>query len=88
VDVEQRTELAPTDHLDTAVYLIQPFGTQLNRVGVRAPTKRYHYQGGPHHDRPNTPTVRIERGARDMPEFHPILTTDYFEFGASANHLG
>jgi hypothetical protein len=22
-----------------------------------------------------------------MPEFHPILTTDYFEFGTPANHL-
>jgi hypothetical protein len=22
-----------------------------------------------------------------MPAFHPVLTTDYFEFGTSANHL-
>ena len=22
-----------------------------------------------------------------MPKFHPILTTDYFEYGTSSNHL-
>ena len=26
-------------------------------------------------------------GKRKMPAFHPILTTDYFEFGTSTNHL-
>jgi hypothetical protein len=26
-------------------------------------------------------------GKNGLPEFHPILTTDYFEFGTSTNHL-
>lgn len=77
----------PTGQLDTAVALMQPFGTQLKEPAFEPPTKRYHYQGGLITTDPNTPRVRIEQGGRDMPEFHPILTTDYFEFGTSANHL-
>lgn len=30
---------------------------------------------------------RILLDGRDFPEFHPILTTDFFEFGNSVNHL-
>jgi hypothetical protein len=33
----------------------------------------------------NTPAFRID--GRDFPEFHPILTTDFFEFGTSTNGL-
>ena len=77
----------PAGQLDTAVALMQPFGTQLREPAFEPPTKRYHYQGGLITTDPNTPRVRIEQGSRDMPEFHPILTTDYFEFGTSANHL-
>jgi hypothetical protein len=29
----------------------------------------------------------MEQDHRDMPEFHPVLTTDYFEYGTSTNHL-
>jgi hypothetical protein len=77
----------PTDHLDDAVGLMQPFRTQLEEPAFGPPTKRYHYQGGLITTDPNTPRIRIEQGGRDMPEFHPILTTDYFEFGTSANDL-
>jgi hypothetical protein len=77
----------PTDHMDAAVALMQPLGTQLQEPAFEPPTKRYHYQGGPISADPNTPKVRMEQGGRDAPEFHPILTTDYFEFGTSANHL-
>lgn len=35
----------------------------------------------------DTPDIKIEQGGRDMPEFHPILTTDYFEYGTMANRL-
>src|SRR6266536_606843 len=34
---------------------------------------------------PNTAAIRL--AGVDFPEFHPILTTDYFEFGTSGNHL-
>jgi hypothetical protein len=29
----------------------------------------------------------IKLDGRDMPEFHPILTTDFFEFGTHNNNL-
>ncbi|MGH2771017.1 MAG: hypothetical protein ACRDJF_10940, partial [Actinomycetota bacterium] len=32
------------------------------------------------------PGIILDDG-RDMPEFHPVLTTDFFEFGTSANRL-
>lgn len=34
---------------------------------------------------PNAPDFKID--GRDFPEFHPILTTDFFEFGTSTNGL-
>jgi hypothetical protein len=77
----------PTDHLDAAVGLMGVFGNDLTEPSFQPPTKRYHYQGGLITTDPNTPHIRIEQGGRDMPEFHPILTTDYFEFGTSSNHL-
>jgi hypothetical protein len=35
----------------------------------------------------NDPDIKLELGGRDMPEFHPILTTDYFKYGTIANRL-
>ena len=35
--------------------------------------------------RKNIPDIKLD--GRDMDPFHPILTTDYFEFGTSLNHL-
>ena len=36
--------------------------------------------------RSNNPDIKVD--GRDFPEFHPILTTDYFEFGTSAEPPG
>ncbi len=77
----------PTNHLDTAVGLMGAFGEDLMEPGFEPPTKRYNYQGGLITTDPNTPRIRLEQGGRDMPEYSPILTTDYFEFGTSTNHL-
>jgi hypothetical protein len=77
----------PTDHLDAATSLMQGFGQELVEPPFGPPTKRYHWSHGLVHTDPNTPDIKLEQGGRDMPEFHPILTTDYFEFGTSANHL-
>lgn len=77
----------PTDFLDTATALMAPFSAKLQEPAFGPPTKRYHYDGGLISTDPDIPKIRIEQGGRDMPEFHPILTTDYFEFGTSANHL-
>jgi hypothetical protein len=35
----------------------------------------------------NDPDIKLELGGRDMPKFHPILTTDYFEYGTTTNRL-
>lgn len=35
--------------------------------------------------RENNPDIKLD--GRDMPAFHPILTTDLFEFGTSLKHL-
>jgi hypothetical protein len=35
--------------------------------------------------RENDPDIKLD--GVDLPKFHPILTTDYFEFGTSVNHL-
>jgi len=35
----------------------------------------------------NDPDIKLELGGRDMPEFHPILTTDYFEYDTTTNRL-
>ena len=31
------------------------------------------------------PDIKLD--GRDMPAFHPILTTDYFEYGTSGNRF-
>jgi hypothetical protein len=77
----------PTDHLADALALMAPFGSELSEPPFAPPTKRFHWTRGLVHTDPNVPSIRMEQDGRDMPEFHPILTTDYFEFGTSANHL-
>lgn len=79
--------MIPTDFLDTATALMEPFSDKLQEPPFGPPTKRYHYDGALIPTDPDIPKIRIEQAGRDMPEFHPILTTDYFEFGTSANHL-
>ena len=31
--------------------------------------------------------MKLEQGGRDFKEWHPILTTDYFEYGTTKNRL-
>jgi len=35
---------------------------------------------------PTVPEIKLDNG-KDMPAFHPILTTDFFEYGTTANRL-
>ncbi|HEY0482814.1 MAG TPA: hypothetical protein VGD37_35075 [Kofleriaceae bacterium] len=53
------------------------------------PTQRYPWKGEPLPGTHNKPTIRIEGGGAegDLPDDSPILTTDYFEFGTTANEL-
>jgi hypothetical protein len=60
---------------------------ELKEPEFAPPTKRYAFDGPPlKSDPPNAPSIHLDDGT-DMPEFHPILTTDFFEFGTSANNL-
>ena len=79
----------PTDRLADALALMEPFGSASCQRAALPPAD----EALPLEPRtraypdPNVPDIKMEQDARDMPEFHPILTTDYFEFGTSANHL-
>ena len=75
----------PTDQLDTAEALIAEFARELALPAVGAPSPGYHPSDELFD--PPTPNPRIRLDARDMPAFHPILTTDYFEYGTTENHL-
>lgn len=72
----------PMTRVDDAQQLMQQHAAQLVEVDFGRPTLRY--------DMPNLvrgfankPTLRID--GRDFPAFHPMLTTDSFEFGTSTN---
>ena len=75
----------PTQHFEDAHRLMARHADQLREPDFGPPTKRYAFTGplvpGPR----NTPDFKVD--GRDMPAFHPILTTDFFEFGTSRNGL-
>ncbi len=75
----------PTQHFGTAERLMRPLGDRLEEPPIGPPTKAYEWSGPVLAGRGNLPQIRLD--GRDMPEFHPILTTDYFEYGTSANRL-
>lgn len=78
----------PTSHLDTATQLMTTFADQLVEPPFAPPTKHFPFDDAPVHSSPaNTPDIKLEQDGRDMPEFHPILTTDYFEYGTTTNRL-
>jgi phosphorylase superfamily protein len=77
----------PLDRFPDALELMARFKDDLREPPFLPPTKAYHYHGSRIHTDENVPDIKIEQGGRDMPEFHPILTTDFFEYGTTANHL-
>jgi hypothetical protein len=76
----------PTTYFNECLRMMKPYSKNLVEPVFAPPTKRYHFEGDPVPSSPNTPHIRID-GIGGIPEFHPILTTDFFEFGTSANHL-
>jgi hypothetical protein len=70
----------PTGRLRDAESLMQRFA--VNLAGGTDGANRTCRCGGP-----GTPTRIWVDGDRDIPPFHPILTTDFFEYGTSTNHL-
>lgn len=77
----------PTARLGEAQTLMQSFSDQVVEPPFAPPTKHFPFSQPPIQAPAHTPEIRLEAGGRDMPEFHPILTTDYFEYGTSANRL-
>jgi hypothetical protein len=75
----------PTAHVADAEELMAQVRPRLVEPGFGPPTKRYPFQGTLLESPPNLAAIRLD--GVDFPEFHPILTTDYFEFGTSDNHL-
>ena len=77
----------PTGRLDDATKLMQTFADQVAEPPFAPPTKRFPFSGPAINGPVNVPDIKLELGGKDMPAFHPILTTDYFEYGTSANRL-
>jgi nucleoside phosphorylase len=77
----------PTTHFAKAEELMAEHARELEEPEFGPPTKRYAFDGPLlKSEPPNAPSIHIDDGD-GMPEFHPILTTDFFEFGTSANNL-
>jgi len=77
----------PSGRLNDATALMQEFADQVREPPFAPPTKRFAFDTAPIDAPANRPDIKLELGGRDKPQFHPILTTDYFEYGTSANHL-
>jgi hypothetical protein len=74
-----------TDQFDTAAQLLALHADRLTEPDFAPPTSMYTMPGGILPGRHNTPDIKLD--GRDFEAFHPILTTDYFEFGTSTNNL-
>jgi len=83
---EFRNEPFDTSYFDAATELMASYRDELVEPAFAPPTKRFDFDGDPIPAWDNVPKLHVD--GRDMPEFHPILTTDFFEFGTSANNLG
>lgn len=76
----------PKKHLGTATKLMSQFAAHLLEPDWGPPTKAYDFPAGLLPGVQNAPALRID--GRDFPAFHPVLSTDFFEFGTSGNRLG
>ncbi len=75
----------PTKHLAKAAELLEVNKDQLIEPDFGPPTKNYQFNGPLIKAPKNNPDLKID--GVHFPEFHPILTTDFFEFGNSVNNL-
>jgi hypothetical protein len=76
----------PTGQIAKAQELMRSFADNLVEPRLGPPTTRFPWDGPLIEPPKNEPTIRLD-GTAPLPEFHPILTTDYFEYGTSTNDL-
>jgi hypothetical protein len=74
----------PTHRLDAAKALLKLHASKLTEPAFGPPSAKYQ-NPAPTPGFKNEPDFKID--GRDFPAFHPILTTDFFEFGNSVNGL-
>lgn len=75
----------PTGQFAAARALLKQHASNLVEPDFGPPTKRYKFDGPLIKAPTNKPDFKLD--GRDFPEFHPMLTTDFFEFGTSSNGL-
>lgn len=74
-----------TSFFPTALELMALHKDKLIEPDFGPPSTFYDMPGGLLKGHRNNPDIKLD--GRDFKKFHPILTTDYFEFGTSTNHL-
>ena len=75
----------PTTHFAHATALMQQHQAQLIEPEFLPPTVNYSPLTAPRPVRRAACDIKLDGVA--FPAFHPMLTTDFFEFGTSTNHL-
>lgn len=76
----------PEDRLTASGALLAKYANMLSEPGFGPPHTGYDWpEGKVAPGFANQPDFKID--GRDFPAFHPILTTDFFEFGTSHNKL-
>jgi hypothetical protein len=75
----------PTKHFEQAETMMVAFAEYLSQPPVGVPSPQY--EQAPMVAAPVSENPRIRLDGRDMDEFHPILTTDWFEYGTTLNRL-
>jgi nucleoside phosphorylase len=76
----------PVTHFKTAEKIMGTFKKNLAEPPFIPPTVRYDNIPAPLNSWPNEAKIRLD-GTGILPEFHPIVTTDFFEFGTSDNGM-
>jgi nucleoside phosphorylase len=76
----------PTTHFDAALEMMGTFKKNLVEPAFTTPTVRYDDVPAPLKSWPNDAQIRLD-GTNELPEFHPIVSTDFFEFGTSTNNM-
>lgn len=79
----------PTSALKVAGALLRLQDQRLVEPDFAPPTQHYKWEGSALPGTKNRPLIRVDGGRRrrDFKAFSPVLTTDFFEFGTTANNL-